>query len=368
MKSTFDKAFGKYGGEADLDILPLSDEEKQDINQCLHQCSCAIATIRERESEMPRIVFGLTPHPEVGASVAKQDGVYCVALHYGSYYVMHRLFSRMLSSPNILPRVGDASNEKESKIADPCISNALALSRLDNSTVIPISLERRFLAKLMTFHAMRFLVMHELGHIANGHYDWGENASASKIDLQVLEYDSDCYAALHSLNDLSYYSMIMTILGTLEGFKDAQMLQDKMFVNGIWIFSILSLLRINVDNLQHYEDVSQSKYPTSGVRANIILSLYETFLGKRVINLDEKEHKQLIENAIEYGISVEQAFAEISLDNTGGKGRFNFVLGSDNGKYIDYLYLLWNDIRPKLEPYAKGKLAPLFNPDDKLRP
>lgn len=145
-------------------------------------------------------------HPRVMTDV--------IAMNLELLLVLNNLFLAIMSHPEVLPKVGDASVEKaklyniEEFNVDIVEAAQLAPSLYPNDPA------RKDYALKLSWIARNFSLEHEFCHISNGHVDWLNNksnvaafdeieiasvAGLGSLDRQTLEMDADCYGASHTL-------------------------------------------------------------------------------------------------------------------------------------------------------------------------
>lgn len=169
---------------------------------------------------MPLVYFDYLTHPSFQV-IARIDGKNeFIGFHVGAFIRLQYLFGRMLSDPDVLPDVGDAS--REVFVENP-------LGRLPSMTEIiegfmegyptPIGLPqdpvRQAHARQLTVFAFEFLLAHEFAHLRNGHvhllraktglnfmleFNQGSTSKLSALDRQALEVDADYFAGVMAFN------------------------------------------------------------------------------------------------------------------------------------------------------------------------
>jgi hypothetical protein len=367
----FDKCFKERGGHFDHKILdnPIM------LEFLLKGCRRDIEEIREGRPDLPEVYFDFINNSSLNACAAKMDGKYFIGIHIGTFFLLSDLFLRMLSNKNVLSEFGDTSHESDSKkifnaqITDTTI---LFLAKDPNESISPKDPVRLNLAQLLTSFAIKFLVMHEYGHIIFGHLDYLESKtkvshwteiedetlklkSLSPITSQTLEMDADSYAVLRGVRQIIFLS------GNIDNIKQ----ELKPFYSSLessltlWFYSIYSLFRLfgysNCDPLK----IKKTLHPQTGIRQHIVFATTHTIL-------QNEPYKELLKRMPSLAMSivnkVEKAFEEISFQGYDSRA-IKIAYEKESQEHVLELVKNWNNVRPELEKYAKGKLAPMYVPN-----
>lgn len=129
-------------------------------------------------------------------------------------------FNSLLSMPEVWPDVGDCGVETPPAFTASGIDPVHAhLAGLKLPLLDPVDPLRRRVADALCTQAFEFLVLHELGHIRNGHLSAvpGKNGlaeltpvgawEAASLTRQTLEMDADSHAVVHTLRNAFILSM-----------------------------------------------------------------------------------------------------------------------------------------------------------------
>lgn len=159
----------------------------------------ALATIAEhrknRGPQMPELYFDYADDARVQAYAFydRVSHVGFVAMFTGVVHLLHDMFYRMLSHPDVLPTIGRAEDET---VRQPYASeglwddyNALLASRGRGggrlADVIPRDPGRKRYAEILANHALDFLILHELAHITHGHCEYLQPKKAVPLLMEV---------------------------------------------------------------------------------------------------------------------------------------------------------------------------------------
>jgi hypothetical protein len=169
---------------------------------------------------MPDIDFHFIDGVELNAIAFESGGRAYIGVHSGAVFLTHDLFLRMLSHPEILPRIGNASAERVGPWHSQGLMtdySKLSIGRPAGCTldaIAPRDPTRREFAYYLARIAMDFIVFHEFGHIRNGHCRYvsalkgnsfisegvlsagaGASNGIDPLTRQVIELDADAFAA-----------------------------------------------------------------------------------------------------------------------------------------------------------------------------
>lgn len=220
---------------------------------------------------------------------------------------------------------------------------------------------------IITIFAYRFVLLHELGHIYNGHCDYlreneEENARILIFDKKeekntnkalcrrTLEYDADCFAGTQSI---IYISKVYN--GEIELLDKNINNEDSPFWYGFAI-RILFLLFQDVKNNPNYYSKNMLYLPDV-VRCINILDVIHN-----VIKIKDIKNGEKIENKVIFGMdSAEKCFNHLKYST------YSMIeeLGQDN-KYNEYTKEIYNNWEVSLKDHLiKYSRLNLFCEKDK---
>lgn len=341
--------------------------------------SCILLNCREIGLELLKTIRLDVPIPKIhidfidslsfNACAFKEQDIYFIGINVGAIRTLHAFFNYLLSFPDVLDFVGD--NTKE-------ISPVLMKSDDFKLFVKPKDKIREIYAKGLFVFAVRFLIIHELAHILNGHLDLKKNeqgipfmsevSSDSEIESdnnfylnsQTLEYDADCYAANICIKIIiASFKSPESINTDIKPFFES--LEEALF---LWSFSSYSIFRL-LGNNRKYDSKKLDKYPHPypGFRQFWIYSMVETIIeGTEYSHLIEKiidksnnsilEFEKAIQifNACPVKISFLDDINGFPIKEAASSEGLNHMLKVENN---------WNVLRPLLEPFSTAGLASL---------
>lgn len=220
---------------------------------------------------------GLIDNLELNGFSFVHDDMGYIAIFSGAAYLMHDLFSRMLSHPNVFPEYGNSRAEQVKVFHSEGTATHFSEFTSGHSVeerlqeVVPACPHRRQLAEYFASTSMAFLIRHEIGHIRFGHCDYVEaayhlpfvleaNSTDGGLDnlaWHVLEMEADDFALSTMLDELTLLRPDLTLLPhelmVLPYVPEMtfQVASHRMLFR--WLFSVLSLfwvLGLDVDEDQ----------------------------------------------------------------------------------------------------------------------
>ncbi len=363
----FDSVFKKYGGYCDPNRLVRPEI----LNYAVEGCKNLIGQLRMHNSKLPDAHVAFIKNSRLNAMVSKKANHYYIGINMGVQFLLNDIFFRMLSNKFVLKEFGDISEESEVKtIYNPQITdtNVLFISKEPSEKIAPKNKERFHLAQLLTSHAINFLGMHEYAHINFGHLDYIIN-STNKLDWsetihynsekeksidpvisQTLEMDADCFAVSIGLRTIiSANKNIDKVKPELIPFY-----KDLFSALKLWLFSIYTLFRLFGHSIPKMADIKTLSHPPASIRQHMVFSTACTFFIENKAEFIDKL-KEVIPATIS---EVENAFKIISITKQ-DHSFFSFGHTTEASNHIIFLMRNWNKVRPLLEPYTFGNLAPL---------
>jgi hypothetical protein len=359
-KFDFHKHFLSRGGYFDYSQTGLADMYECTLNEFYSKMEGYRSVI----PKFPSANINFINNNLLNAVASKGSEEYFIGIYAGTFILLNELFLRMMSSPNILPTIGDVSKEKETKkLFNPQQYNldTYFLCKPDEENIMPVDKTRQLYASLFAKTALNFLFDHEYAHVAFGHVDYiamtenvfniseEELIGMTPLNSQTLEMDADSFAAHHGMLLLKIINDEPT---DLSEFRRPFFCNWKQGVSN-WLFSVYSLFRIF--GYKNYEINSLLKYshPPTGLRQRIIAHVIGRLLSER-LNVDLEEdffeiHHDIIDK-------VENAFNEIS-ETKLNRNAIDFAYTEEASEHMKLIVKNWETVRPKLEKYAHGYLV-----------
>jgi len=315
----FDELFNQHGQRLEwLDPAEffLNDLRTAARQWCAHICATEYAPDRQE------IYLDLLDNPAVNAYATIQTYDF-IAINRGSVDTLLGVFGQLLSHPSSWSHVGDAKLEQEERAVGPNFFHPGPHTKLGH--IVPLCAQRQHFTVNLTTLAFHFLVMHEIGHLRNGHLDMLQKlgvqglAEISSLRLeppvdpllrQALEIDADAYAASRAIEFAIQRTCIdpgapvpaAEAFGQAYG-GDARALHTLAYA--VYVF-----FRIFVHNDPAPESFDTSRHPPSWIRLRCIFdnfcAVVDELTGGRV------SQEAFCDYAFEAIVDAEESIARIS--------------------------------------------------------
>lgn len=367
----FDRSIKKLGGRYKLET------EKRDPTYLLFCRDIGLEIINhmKKSYSLPDIHLDFIDNDKSFNAVAfKREKSYFIGINTETVNRLHIFFKYIMSFPEVLSSIGNSKNEIAPKNID--LNNF-------NRIIEPKDKFRMDYSEQLLNSALQFLILHELGHIINGHVDlieeWSgipfisemadtaEKSDISKLDFQTLEFDADSFATNIGLQIIFIqYKTKEQLQEHVQPFFKS--LEDAIF---LWSFSTYAIFRFLDTNKYDFNGLDNYLHPYPGIRQHSVLDniysiledseyLQEFDLNKSDYNL---KHRGFLKGAIE----LENAIKIIK------KGPITWDFLNEIQSYpvsdtytdegLTSLYQIqnnWRNIRPQLKP-CTGYLPPIVD-------
>lgn len=361
MAVDFDKfvtLWGEY--PADLSKLRHWQQLLNDALTSFKQISEMRSAVHAHEGHS--IAIGYYELPEFNAFAGTHQGEDLIAISANLPISLSLLFRRAMHFPSILPFVGNT----EGMVAPPPLAANDILNVLTSLPPHPVGeLDpvRERLADFLTSIAFRFIFMHEMGHVWNGHTSLTEirtgfgmlkeadtdNRGFSALDRQVIEMDADCYAA-RTMATL-YFPEKEWLPSNPEW--ESEYGQDSTYTI-LRNFAIYLAMRC-FDEVAAWEGMDESGYPPVPLRQYFVSATWFTALAKDHA-IDVMKAIEMIGPISEAG---EMAFADLVGKPVDVSG-VAMAYSPEGMEYAKNLLRHWATLRPQLDSLKRGgTLAPV---------
>jgi hypothetical protein len=285
----FDGLFKEHGKR--LEWLGPAEFFLNDLRSAARQW-CAHICATEYDPDQQEIYLDLLDNPTVNAYANIQTYDF-IAINRGSVDTFLGVFGQLLSHPSSWSRVGDAKLEQEGRAVGPNFFHPGPHTELGH--IVPLCAQRQHFTVNLTTLAFHFLVMHEIGHVRNGHLDMLQNLGVqglaeitsarmeSPIDpllRQALEIDADAYAASRSIEYAIQRTCIDpgALVPAAEAFGHAYG-DDERALRTL-AYAIYVLFRIFVHGDPALDNFVTSRHPPSWIRLRCIFDNFCSVVGE----------------------------------------------------------------------------------------
>lgn len=359
-QNTFNNLFINEGGIYDY----KNDNAREFFEHVFKSFKITLALHRQKNNNFPLPKLYVINSTTINAGVTKKNGTYYIGVNIGTILLIRNLFYRIMSSPNVLKKYGNALIENINKV------NSKDLIRIyentgELKTVFPKDQTRAIIADYMINITLTYLLRHEFGHIVNGHLDYCQKAkglfniaekdkpSDDPRFSQTLEMDADSYATNEAIFDILKFSgkSIESMPKELEVFIDRK---EHLFLH---IFCIYASFRLLSSPLNNINKAKTYTHPPAVIRQALILSNIATIFEKENYGITMSEAADICLKATQ---NVESAFANISTSTL----EYDTITSAFTKPAVTYtrnIFYNWQNVRPVLEKYAFDRL-PDYDP------
>lgn len=277
-----------------MDIDKVSGWLRNRLNAAASYARPLIRGAAAAAPKMPAIHFDWIENDDINACAFAHRGKYFIGVSAGSAVYLHSLFSRMLSSPRVLPKVGDISKEVDTRV--PPLAIQLGRGELRTSGFIPVipkDPNRQFHYEYLNSLSMGFLASHEITHLIHGHIayseerlghrhiterGWKKGEPEPALTSQTLEMDADMGAAVAQVGTVMSRVMDPAQRPTGELTRFYQTPQEAMFH---FAFGICPFFRMFGDDSVPAADADIEAYPPWRVRQMIVIASATYFIARQ---------------------------------------------------------------------------------------
>lgn len=324
----------------------------------------ASATVRTHGLRaMPPIHFDWIENDDVDACAFGHGGKYFIGVNAGTVVYLHSLFSRMLSHPRILPQIGKASTEDESRVPPATITLGRGnLHVCAFKPVIPRDPDRQFHYEYLNTVAMSFIISHEITHLIHGHIAYGDDRRNQPgiserrwkkgdpepaITSQTLEMDADMGAAVAQAGFVMRLTMDPALRPTNELARVFQTPEAAMYH---FAFGICPFFRMFGDDPVPAADADVETYPPWRVRELIAIASATYYISRRWNEALALKCQQAMKEAL---IQSETAYCLVTGEPMSTQG-LKAAFEGDGWRHVqDKLIAHWRDeLYAELLPFS----------------
>jgi hypothetical protein len=346
-----------------MDIGKASPWLRGRLNGAASYARSLIRNAAAAAPKMPPIHFDWIENDDINACAFPHRGKYFIGVNAGSVVYLHSLFSRMLSCPRVLPKVGDVSKEEEARV--PPVAIQLGQGNLHASgfvPVIPKDPDRQFHYEYLNNLSMGFLVSHEITHLIHGHIAYGEDRIGCRgisergwkkgepepaLTSQTLEMDADMGAAVAQAGMVMSLVMDPALRPSGELGRFYQTPEEAMFH---FAFGICPFFRMFGDDSVPAADADIETYPPWRVRQMIAIASATYFISRRWNHNLAVSCQQAMKEAM---LQVEHAYCLVTGEAMATKGLIEAWNGTGWRHVQNKLIAHWRDeLYDELLPFS----------------
>lgn len=318
----FDNFFRAEGGRANVSRHPaatLFDERRRTYQRFLNDRGAQLA----QQGPLVDTHFDFVDNPEINAAAGKAAGLYLIGVNVGAYESLMFLPSALLSWPEMLVQIGDATRE----VAAPFDFAAAFGVRWEprservrqgaSRLLVPRDPLRKNAAFCMTMMAMDVILAHEFGHVLAGHVDFmGNQGLAFRLNERGAEpggVDVTLMRALELEADLDAGSMLASaVLERLLIGHDFSVFFDQETVLTLWVFTVLLLFHLFDLGGAPLKDYTRTQHPHPEHRLLFALTALQALVQQA-----RPESQGIVDAARERGLAeLDRAWSILGLAGT----------------------------------------------------
>jgi len=359
----FDGVFASEGGAFSLKENPIQIL-KEKVQVLKGHFDDLYDYLKKSHERLPKIHFDFIDTMQLNAYATKSGDQHLIGLNLGTYLILEDMFDKMMASSNVLPDIGNITQETAEKKLLNVIETGGALSFALPKWIHPRCVSgdpiRRQLADFYKIAAFDFIVLHEFAHLAGGHVGYLQSLhkpvyaelqlsgrSAEKIDFslyQAMEKEADMVATIRSfLMAAQFLELYKSKPQALPVYKDWE-----SFIYH-WTFAIYSSFRLFGFKQYKASEAKASTHPPPSVRMALIsMSVVGLFTGKTFTKIDNNMSVIMFEAAM----AAEEALQSISFfPNTTGIYQNNWE-SEEIKKYIFDITDKAYELMPVFKPFS----------------
>jgi hypothetical protein len=316
--------------------------------------------IQTRHTKQPGIIYGFYESPaELQAYAIETPTETPGFIAISTYCIVSigNFIRAALAHRNILLEFGDPEKELSSE----------EMGSGPHVFVRPRDPERLVMVKVLSMMAMRFLTAHEMTHILNGHirhrlagHLQGEMAEARRrltpaeaLFSQTLEMDADAGAVVECMPGVI---LAERDLNEIIRIGCHPVFQKAEAALRLWLFAVYCVFR-DLEDVALPIPLELASHPPPMMRIRMVMGTLYEFLKREKLDRLMDLLPSLIEQTI---IDGENAYASI-LNQPVNFRPLATTENEESQLRITAIINAWRDVRPIVEPFARGggKLAPL---------
>lgn len=316
--------------------------------------------------------FGILKAPKIGAfACVGEDDIDFIGIYFGTISLVSAIFTRLMSNPNNLAHVGDASLE----IYAGQTHFIPAQEDLEHfSPCRPACAIRSAFSKFLALTGLDFIFGHEITHITRGHLGVikmtkhpdpeKRRCKLSSIENQALELDADCGATQRTLEFSSlvrgWRHQLRVEADDSLGISWREFYANEFKTIGYCFFT--SYLTLRMTSPDSWDLATQQKIaqPLPPYRMGILMQAYVSVL-KQLFDWPPEEARTQISA---WCVESEQALANLLAESGQGKLQLSAIESfiSGVGGYNDKVIEAQTMLEKELSEFAMPEIIQMTHP------
>jgi hypothetical protein len=318
-----------------------------------------IASARQNVDGLPEIHFDFIYDAEINAIAFRSEDRYFIGVTTGAIYMIQLALGRMLSHPELFPKIGDPTEESDKpEVLKHYRPNAQRMAEAGSWPSRPRNVVRRAYMDHLLGRAVLFLVAHEIAHITRGHVDYmgsqagipiiAEMASASVdrvIERQTIEADADRRAVMFGLVSIA------NTVGNPIAARPPWLVSPPTFDDLVfdWSFVVNTIFRLFGDIRFHPSDLTTTVYPPLPLRRVMAMDVAKVILSSNPTPMTKERIIEVLRSGLTY---CEEAFAVILGEpvSTDGIAEADTPAGREHHRRLIKYWV--DELRDRIGPFA----------------
>jgi len=276
-----------------------------------------------------------------------------VRINEGVIFKIVKMFYSILSHFPILPHLKESFSESFGMR----LFYVFDKQKFEMEYRLPVDRKRKIIAEYLSMFAIKYIILHEIGHLYNGHIFLvlknvslssqismlnNKNFSIKALDLQTMEMDADAFAISRLIDE----SLVMIEKDKLL----LSVLDNKLEIYFLLIYAIHCLFLLikeeqNGNNLSHLPRLVRDMINLDCAKTNIIFKANNIITGKKFMEMAYSSYFEAEQN---YNI----VFNKIT-----NMDEINECTNPQVLNNVKMVEANWVVLKEKLKPYARIRLA-----------
>jgi hypothetical protein len=328
------------------------------------RCRARLADIADEYAVPGGVNFGFAEHHEFNA-FAQRTSKDVICIYSATVRTMWSLCNAVMTIRDIFPWIDDIDQLGDNQA--PPVKGELFFIQQRSSASEEIEPRRRKLAAALFDVAMDFALMHEVGHLWNGHVDlfhqkagvrplqemhFDENSDLDLAAAQALEFDADSFA-IQKIFARAFRE------NQFSEFSDALLKDHKLPLDGehtaTWFFTwfaVYAFFRL-FDEACEAAAVSQRAHPPAALRQACLLSTVAAVGQRQGWSKLAMTHWTAV--ATEAGLEAEKAICRLRRIGFDGNRYLSAWEGAAFDQIETYLQT-WDVLGPQFTAFKRGAM------------
>ena len=288
------------------------------------------------------------------------DGTDIVKINEGVLLKTYKTFYTLASCYSILD---DLQNTNNGSIGIKLCYTFADEQQYEMEYHVPLDKKRKIIAEYMSMFAIKFAILHEIGHLFDGHVFYHRsyneliiedkytmtsqiNSPISSLDYQTMEMDADAFAISRIIEEIIIMLQEDTLIKSV--------LNNSNDIFTLFVYSLHCFFKLIKDERKQSLDFKKSTHLPRWIREVINLDCAKTNIKYKAQNIiSEYEFEDIIKNACLKAENQYNAITTQTIDK-------HEIIEQSSEEVLNHYNNItnnWKFLRIKLYPYARARLA-----------